>query len=383
MADGWIYRYDFKNGDCYVGKEGSFDPFIRAAEHLQDALTVIHPEQYTGFKALFRSPKAGYVTINRYSQAKVQNFGWQWALQGVENSKGVNFTHQEIKDLRKKSTGRGVSSVYLTLDENGKEYIFEEDKEKLKNRSNIDFKEDFLKKDVYKGNSIESYNGLDDPKDNYEKLLNKVKSWRYISVKDIRQLFQVTPAEITWLANTIKKTGGDVTLKKDGMDLTRVLNVIFGKEVNKDTKERSKTNDWINIFYSEVKKSKEGAKKAGASLLDVCEMFATLSAYYEHRIGKVVNSEGEPGEMLNNEILMTNFSSLTTGKQQAIGQAIAESIDLQKALGQQGSQLLLKDIIINLGKEGNKASTNVKALYTVASSQIASLIKRRIQITNI
>ena len=167
------------------------------------------------------------------------------------------------------------------------------------------------------------------------------------------------------------------------MDLTRVLNVIFGKEVNKDTKERSKINDWINIFYSEVKKSKEGAKKAGASLLDVCEMFATLSAYYEHRIGKVVNSEGEPGEMLNNEILMTNFSSLTTGKQQAIGQAIAESIDLQKALGQQGSQLLLKDIIINLGKEGNKASTNVKALYTVASSQIASLIKRRIQITNI
>ena len=80
MADGWIYRYDFKNGDCYVGKEGSFDPFIRAAEHLQDALTVLYPGKYTGFKALFRSNKANYVTVNRYSEAKVQNFAWQWAL---------------------------------------------------------------------------------------------------------------------------------------------------------------------------------------------------------------------------------------------------------------------------------------------------------------
>ena len=52
MADGWIYRYDFENGDCYVGKEGSFDPFIRAAEHLQDALAVAYPGKYTGFKIL-------------------------------------------------------------------------------------------------------------------------------------------------------------------------------------------------------------------------------------------------------------------------------------------------------------------------------------------
>lgn len=80
MADGWIYRYDFENGDCYVGKEGSFDPFIRAAEHLQDALAVLYPGKYTGFKALFRSNKANYVTVNRYSEAKVQNFAWQWAL---------------------------------------------------------------------------------------------------------------------------------------------------------------------------------------------------------------------------------------------------------------------------------------------------------------
>lgn len=112
MADGWIYRYDFKNGDCYVGKEGSFDPFIRAAEHLQDALTVAYPEQYTGFKALFRSASAKYVTINRYSEAKVQNFGWQWALQGRENNEGVKFTHQEIKDARKRSTGTGVHGIY-------------------------------------------------------------------------------------------------------------------------------------------------------------------------------------------------------------------------------------------------------------------------------
>ena len=383
MADGWIYRYDFKNGDCYVGKEGSFDPFIRAAEHLQDALAVAYPGQYTGFKALFRGPKSNYVTINRYSEAKVQKFGWQLGLQGRNNDKGVKFTHQEIEDLRKRSTGRGVSSVYLTVDEDG-QYIFEEDRKKAETRGIIEFKKVFLKEGVYKGNDIGSYEGLPDPdpKSHYSELFDKIKNWRYIPVKDMRQLFQVTPAEITWLANTIKKNGGDVTIKEAGTDLIRLLNILFGK-TDKNTGERSKTNDWINIFYSEVRKSSEiKGRKAGASLLDVCEMFATLSAYYELGTSKVVNSEGESPEMLNNEIMMASFSSLLAGKQQAVGQAIAESIDLQKALGEKNT-LLLKNIIAKLGKEGNKAGGNVKILYKVASSQIASLIARRIRTTNI
>ena len=112
-------------------------------------------------------------------------------------------------------------------------------------------------------------------------------------------------------------------------------------------------------------------------------MFATLSAYYELGTSKIVNSEGESPEMLNNEILMTSFSSLATGKQQSIGRAIAESIDLQEALGEKGNTQLLKSIVAKLGKEGNKAGSNVKIIYGVASSQIASLIARRIRTTDI
>ena len=242
MADnGWIYRYDFRNGDCYVGKEGSFDPFIRAAEHLQDALAVAYPEKYTGFKALFRSDSAKYVTINLYSEAKVQKFGWQLGLQGRDNDKGVKFTRQEIEDLRKRSTGRGVSKVYLTVDENG-QYIFEKDKGRAETSGVTKFKEDFLIKGVYKGNKMGEYKNLPDPTGDYGELLGKIKNWRYLSVKEMRQLFQVTPAEITWLANTIKKNGGDVTIQKAGADLTRVLNILFGK-ADKDTGQRSKTND--------------------------------------------------------------------------------------------------------------------------------------------
>ena len=384
MADGWIYRYDFDNGDCYVGKEGSFDPFIRAAEHLQDALAVLNPGKYTGFKTLFRSNKANYVTVNRYSEAKVQNFAWQWALWGKKDNKGVNFTHQTIEKERKDRTGRGVSSVYLTFDKNNQKYIFEEDRKKAETRSIAEFKEDFLVKDVYKGNIEGQYNNLSDPTDDYKDLLEKVKSWKYLSIKEIREKFQVTPAEITWLAKTIKKNGGDVTLREAGIDLIRVLNILFGKETDTITHQRSKTNDWINIFYTEVKKSSEiPGRKAGASLLDVCEMFATLNAYYELGTSKIVNSQGESPEMLNNEIMMASFSSLLAGKQQAVGQAIAKSIDLQQALGKQGGTLLLKNIIAQLGKEGNKAGENVKAIYSVASSQIASIIAVRIKTTNI
>lgn len=385
MADGWIYRYDFENGDCYVGKEGSFDPFIRAAEHLQDALTVAYPEQYTGFKMLFRGPEAKYVTINRYSEAKVQKLGWQWGLQGRENNKGVKFTRQEIEDARKRSTGRGVSSVYLIAEGSGndRKYTLEKDKEGLETRTAAKFKEDFLVKDVYKGNLVGQYNNLPDPTDDYKDLLGKIKSWRYISVKDIRQLFQVTPAEIQRLVNANKNEDG--TPKRTDINLTKVLEVLFGK-ANGDAGQRSKTNDWINIFYSEVRKSSEikGRKKAGASLLDVCEMFATLSAYYEHRTGKTTNSNNEQPEMLNNEILMTNFSSLVTAeKQQEIKKTITNSIDLQKALTRKDKDNLLEHIIANLGKEGNKAGKNVKDLYKVASSEIANIIAERIKTTKI
>ena len=377
MADGWIYRYDFENGDCYVGKEGSFDPFIRAAEHLQDALTVLYPGKYTGFKALFRSNKANYVTVNRYSEAKVQNFAWQWALWGKKDNKGANFTHQTIEKERKDRTGRGVSSVYLAFDKNNQKYIFEEDRKKAETRSIAEFKEDFLVTGIYKGNLVGQYNNLPDPTDDYKDLLEKVKSWKYISVKEIREIFQVTPAEIAQLVEANKNKDG--TLKRTDINLTKVVEVLFGKE-DETTHQRSKTNDWINIFYSEVRKSgKMEGSKGGASLLDVCEMFATLNAYYQ--LGKVANSGKQSGEMLNSQILTANFSSLLAGKQQAIQQTITQSKNLQNQLAQDPK--FLKNIITQLSKEGNKAGVNVKDLYTVASSKIASIISKRIKIANI
>ena len=377
MADGWIYRYDFENGDCYVGKEGSFDPFIRAAEHLQDALTVLYPGKYTGFKALFRSNKANYVTVNRYSEAKVQNFAWQWALWGKKDNKGANFTHQTIEKERKDRTGRGVSSVYLAFDKNNQKYIFEEDRKKAETRSIAEFKEDFLVTGIYKGNLVGQYNNLPDPTDDYKDLLEKVKSWKYISVKEIREIFQVTPAEIAQLVEANKNKDG--TLKRTDINLTKVVEVLFGKE-DETTHQRSKTNDWINIFYSEVRKSgKTEGSKGGASLLDVCEMFATLNAYYQ--LGKVANSGKQSGEMLNSQILTANFSSLLAGKQQAIQQTITQSKNLQNQLAQDRD--FLKDIIAQLGKEGNKAGKNVKDLYKVGSSEIANIIAERIKTTNI
>ena len=50
---------------------------------------------------------------------------------------------------------------------------------------------------MYKGNGIDSYEGLSDPTGDYKNLLKRVKSWKYISIKEIREKFQVTPAEIT------------------------------------------------------------------------------------------------------------------------------------------------------------------------------------------
>ena len=383
MADGenskgWIYRYDFDNGDCYVGKEGSFDPFIRAAEHLQDALAVLNPEKYTGFKSLFRSPKAGYVTVNRYSEAKAQNFAWQWAFPSRKDNKGVNFTHQAIEDARKSSTGRGVSSVYLVWDPSEGKYIFEKDRKKAETRTAVDFKKEFLVKDVYKGNETGSYEGLSDPTGDYKNLLKRVKSWKYVSVEEMRKMFQVTPAEIDQLVRANQNE--DKSWKT--INLTPILNILFGKEINSETHQRSKTNDWINIFYTEVKKSSEiPGRKAGASLLDVCEMFATLNAYYELGTSKIVNSGGQSPEMLNSEIMMASFSSLLTGKQQAIQQTITQSKNLQNQLAQDRD--FLKDIIAQLSKEGNKAGTNVKDLYKASSSEIANIIAERIKNTNI
>lgn len=113
-------------------------------------------------------------------------------------------------------------------------------------------------------------------------------------------------------------------------------------------------------------------------------MFATLNAYYEHRTGKVTNSNNEQPEMLNNEILMTSFSSLVTAeKQQEIKKTITNSMDLQKALTRKDKDNLLEHIIANLGKEGNKAGKNVKDLYKVASSEIANIIAERIKTTKI
>ena len=329
---------------------------------------------------MFRSPKAGYVTVNRYSEAKAQNFAWQWAFPSRKDNKGANFTHQAIEDARKNSTGRGVSSVYLVWDPSEKKYIFEKDRKKAETRSVAEFKEEFLITNVYKGNKIDSYEGLSDPTGDYKNLLERVKSWKYVSIKEIREKFQVTPAEIQKLVNANKNEDG--TLKRTDINLTKVLEVLFGKEINSETHQRSKTNDWINIFYTEVKKSSEiPGRKAGASLLDVCEMFATLNAYYELGTSKIVNSQGQSPEMLNSEIMMASFSSLLAGKQQAIQQTITQSKNLQNQLAQDRD--FLKDIIAQLGKEGNKAGKNVKDLYKVASSEIANIIAERIKTTNI
>ena len=108
-------------------------------------------------------------------------------------------------------------------------------------------------------------------------------------------------------------------------------------------------------------------------------MFATLNAYYQ--LGKVANSGKQSGEMLNSQILTANFSSLLAGKQQAIQQTITQSKNLQNQLAQDPK--FLKNIITQLSKEGNKAGVNVKDLYTVASSKIASIISKRIKIANI
>lgn len=81
---------------------------------------------------------------------------------------------------------------------------------------------------------------MPDPTDDYKDLLEKVKSWKYISVKEIREIFQVTPAEIAELVEANKNKDG--TLKRTDINLTKVVEVLFGKE-DETTHQRSKTND--------------------------------------------------------------------------------------------------------------------------------------------
>lgn len=107
-------------------------------------------------------------------------------------------------------------------------------------------------------------------------------------------------------------------------------------------------------------------------MLDVCEMFATLNAYYEHRMGKTLGSSGIPGEMLNNEILKAKFDFLIDNNRVPASKAIRQSIDLQKELA--NDKNLLEDIISRLRKTGDKGGENIKKLYKADSSAIAKII---------
>lgn len=116
-------------------------------------------------------------------------------------------------------------------------------------------------------------------------------------------------------------------------------------------------------------------------MLDVCEMFATLSAYYEHRIGNVTNSESNTGEMLNNEILKAKFDFLIDNNRVPAAKAVRQSIDLQKELA--NDENLLNDIILRLRKTGNKGGQNIKTLYQATSSEISKIIAEQIKTVDI
>lgn len=49
------------------------------------------------------------------------------------------------------------------------------------------------------GPSVSHYDHLPDPTGDYADLLGKITSWKYISVEDMRKIFQVTPTEIDQL----------------------------------------------------------------------------------------------------------------------------------------------------------------------------------------
>ena len=368
---GWVYRYDFKNGDCYVGKEGSFNPFLRATEHLQDALTVAYPEEFSGFKIRLRGTSAKYVTVNKYTRTNVQKLGWQWGFAGLRNKEtGKEYTHDEIERKRKEAGTGTVRGVYWTIDDVTKEGwrdVWSANKDEFESRSpqnNPNFKDIFDK--LYSGREQEKDNPIStDFVSRYKTMTEKVRSWKFITVDELRNRFQVSKSAINALVAI-----NQIRINQGGDDLTRVLKVIFGKD-------GQKKQDWINIFYNEIAVSGKG----GSSMLDVCEMFATLNAYYEHRMGKTLDSSGIPGEMLNNEILKAKFDFLIDNNRVPASKAIRQSIDLQKELA--NDKNLLDDIISRLRKTGDKGGANIKKLYKADSSAIAKIIAWEIKTTKI
>lgn len=57
---------------------------------------------------------------------------------------------------------------------------------------------------------------------------DKVESWKYITVDKLREKFQVTNDNIKSLVKI-----NEIKTNKGGDDLTKVLNVIFGKDGQK------------------------------------------------------------------------------------------------------------------------------------------------------
>lgn len=342
---GWVYRYDFENGDCYVGKDGAFNPMTRAVEHIQDALVVAYPERYAGFKAMLRGDKARFVTINTYTEQTVQRLGWQWGL-----SRTMTHEDIDIKIKEKKRTKEDVQSVYLS----GKD-SWTKDIDIAKIHEFQNFKE--IINQIYNERNKEISNARAQYSKDFQDMAELVKDWKYTTVDYLRDLFQVTSNEIEMLKGINKARDVDTS------DLTKVIEVVFGKDGNK-------RQDWINIFSGATDKS----------ILDTCEMFATLNAYYQ--LGtRVNNSEGQNGQMLNNEVLKANFDTLITGQWVKSGAAVMGSLDFQKFLIKEGA---MQKAIITVMKTGQKPKQkNIKELYSTQSSAIATILAKRIQDANI
>ena len=342
---GWIYRYDFENGDCYVGKDGAFNPMTRAVEHIQDALVVAYPERYAGFKAMLRSDKARFITINTYTEQTIQRLGWQWGL-----SRAMTHEDIDIKIRKKQRTKGDVQSVYWSRTEGGND-SWTKDIDVAKVHDFQNFKK--IINEIYE----ERDKKIDDARIQYSKDFQEmaalIKDWKYVTVVFLRDLFQVTSDEIGMLK------GINEARDADTLDLTKVMGVVFGKD-------GSKRQDWINIFSGATDKS----------ILDTCEMFATLNAYYQLN-RRVNNSEGQSGQMLNNEVLKANFDTLITGQWVKSGAAVMGSLDFQKALTRDDA---MKDAIITVMKTGEKPKQkNIKVLYSTQSSAIATILAKRIK----
>ena len=342
---GWVYRYDFENGDCYVGKDGAFNPMTRAVEHIQDALVVAYPEKYAGFKAMLRGDKARFVTINTYTEQTVQRLGWQWGL-----SRAMTHEDIDIKIKKKQRTKGDVQSVYWSRTANGND-SWTRDIDVAKTHDFQNFKK--IINQIYDERDKETDDARVQYSKDFQDMAALVKDWKYTTVDYLRDLFQVTSDEIEQLKKINESRDADT------LDLTKVIGIVFGKEGNKK-------QDWINIFSGATDKS----------ILDTCEMFATLNAYYQLS-GRVNNSEGQSGQMLNNEVLKANFDTLITGQWVKSGAAVMGSLDFQKALVKDEA---MKDAISTVMTTGTKPKQkNIKVLYSTQSSSIAAILARRIK----